>query len=186
MDAKFYSPGDDTFTFISLLQQDEQFIKTQKIKVILEVGCGSGEISKHLEKMHQDVIILSTDINEYALENTKNIMRNPNLSKTSLLNNIKQSLVDMIVFNPPYVETEEYKFDDIQAAYSGGKNGREVIDQFINQLQNVKLVYLLIIKNNNPNDVLMLFKKKNYHAEILKTRKILGETIYIIRAQLNK
>ncbi len=47
--------------------------------------------------------------------------------------NIRPQTVDLLVFNPPYVpsEQEELGRADIAAAWAGGLNGRVVIDRFL-------------------------------------------------------
>lgn len=44
--------------------------------------------------------------------------------------------IDILIFNPPYVpsELEELGSSGIEAAWAGGKDGREVIDQFLPKL----------------------------------------------------
>ncbi|XP_070642159.1 methyltransferase N6AMT1 isoform X7 [Bos indicus] len=80
-----------------------------------------------------------------------------------LLPRLKES-VDLLVFNPPYVVTppEEVGSRGIQAAWAGGRNGREVIDRFLplapDLLSPRGLFYLVTIKENNP----VLLKKRSY------------------------
>lgn len=51
---------------------------------------------------------------------------------TALLPTLEGKL-DIIIFNPPYVPTEddEVAMDGIEASYAGGERGRRVIDRFM-------------------------------------------------------
>jgi methylase of polypeptide subunit release factors len=51
---------------------------------------------------------------------------------TALLPTLEGKL-DVIIFNPPYVPTEddEVAMDGIEASYAGGERGRRVIDRFM-------------------------------------------------------
>ncbi|KAF4025919.1 hypothetical protein G4228_018070 [Cervus hanglu yarkandensis] len=74
-----------------------------------------------------------------------------------LLPRLKEK-VDLLVFNPPYVVTppEEVGSRGIQAAWAGGRSGREVIDRFLplapDLLSPRGLFYLVTIKENNPGN----------------------------------
>lgn len=58
--------------------------------------------------------------------------------------------------------------------------GREIIDEFINQV-NVKMFYLLVIEANKYKEVIANIKNKGYIVEIKRIRRILGETIIILK-----
>ncbi|KAM0685789.1 HemK methyltransferase member 2 [Conglomerata obtusa] len=187
MNQAYYEPGDDTYTLIECLKEQRNYIDNLNPKIIIEIGCGSGIISAYLKDTLPNSCLLSTDINKKALQNTSSLV-DTNLICTSLMENIKQECVDLVVFNPPYVETSENETDenDIRASYSGGKNGRKIIDLFIEQLSYVKCFYLLVIRVNKQEEVLDYISTKKYQTEIVYTRKIMGETIFIIRGTKNK
>lgn len=182
MNEEFYEPGDDTYNFLKVLKSEGDFIAQRAPKVILEVGCGSGIISDYLKTNYSNALVLSSDVNYKALVNTKKIV-DSEVFKSSLLQNVKQMHIDLLVFNPPYVETieEDVGHEDMRASFSGGSHGNTVIKQFIDELKDVKLIYLLTIKLNMPEVILELLTKKGYDASIISTKKILGETICIVK-----
>lgn len=181
MNNLFYAPGDDTFTFIKTLEA--RTTELTNSNVIIEIGCGNGLITKFLTDTFPTSLILSTDINIEALNETSKY--NKNLIHSSLLQNINQDYIDVVIFNPPYVETsdDELCFDDIRASYSGGLNGRRIIERFIDEIVNIKVIFLLVIRKNDPEYILEKIRMKGYRAEIIKVRRIMAETINIIRGE---
>lgn len=75
-------------------------------------------------------------------------------------------LADIILFNPPYVPTEENEFSEarstLSAAWAGGPKGRMVIDRFIKQIDTVLsksgVLYILLLRENDPEEVADLIK----------------------------
>jgi len=73
--------------------------------------------------------------------------------------NIRCGLVDVLIFNPPYVPTpsEEVRGRGIEAAWAGGRHGREVIDRFLPQIPKLLspsgICYLLLVQDNKPMEI---------------------------------
>lgn len=178
MDMKYYEPGDDTFIFLDILIENLRKSNTIENNVFLEIGTGSGYLTSKIQENFPKNFFISTDINKNV---PRKIRKNKELIFADLLEPIRQDLVDVIFFNPPYVHTEFVTKRGIEASYEGGKNGREVIDNFINKLK-VKIVFLLIIEVNKPDEVLRLFDKNGYDAKIIFEKDIIGEKIFIVKS----
>lgn len=163
----WYEPDEDTYTLIDVLKEEKL-----ENKVIVDLGTSTGIITESLKKRNT---LISVDLNIKALYNH----RGGNLVRADLLCSIDQDSVDLIVFNPPYVP------DTDDPIIGGGPHGREVIDKFIN-IVSAKTFYLLVIEANNPREIVNVLRARGYEVEILKRRKILGETIYIIRGISSK
>lgn len=87
------------------------------------------------------LVFLTTDINEFACKTTQQTGIHNEITqiepiRTSLVDGIMPRLknrIDILCFNPPYVVTthEEVGSLGIEAAWAGGIDGREVIDQLL-------------------------------------------------------
>ncbi|KAF7684514.1 Methyltransferase N6AMT1 [Astathelohania contejeani] len=182
---EYYEPGDDTFTLLDVLEDN---LKNKEHLVILEIGTGSGIISRYIYQVLKCGFVLSTDVNQHALLHCleKGSRFSNDLIKSSLLKNINQNMLDVIIFNPPYVPTpdDECFHNDIRASWAGGAKGRRIIDQFIKELNKFKgLMFLVVIEPNNPKEVIKLLETKGYKTNIANVRRILGEVLYVIKAE---
>ena len=74
---------------------------------------------------------------------------------------------DIIIFNPPYLESDDYKHADLD----GGKKGREILDRFLEQMP-------LYLKKNGK--CFFLQTDLNGHAETEKLLKAKGMKFKII------
>lgn len=166
---EWYEPGEDSYTFLDALKEEN--IHHQ---IVLDLGCSTGILSEFLSLNN---FVLSVDLNIAALrEFNRNSEIKRNLIETDLLRGINQRNINVVVFNPPYVPDFDCPI------LGGGVLGREVIDRFI-EVINTKVFYLLVIEANNPIEITNLIIKRGYNCKILKIRKVLGETIIIIKAQ---
>lgn len=158
-----YDPVEDTYFLSDAIQADKSLLNnTVKPKICIEVGSGSGYISAVLSHvLGNSAFVISTDVNVRASQITAATMGANGAAGFSgsvvcdlvgpLAERLKNS-VDVLIFNPPYVPTdeEEYKRSvethDISAAWAGGPTGTAVLDRLI---PNVKVNHLLIIININ-------------------------------------
>lgn len=103
--------------------------------VILDLCTGSGAIAVSLAKYIKNVHICAVDISSKALEIAKKnaelngVKNNIEFIESNLFDKIKERKFDIIVSNPPYIETETIKTlsKDVQSepkiALDGGKDG---------------------------------------------------------------
>lgn len=161
----------------------------EKGDYVLDMGCGSGiqGITASLKAKK----VLSADISPAALEacflnaDTNNV-KNMEFRESDLFSNINEDeLFDLIIFNPPYVPSDE---KDLEAkAWAGGTMGREVIDRFIldapKHLKAGGRIELLVSSVNDPEEVIKALKKKNLETRILAKEKLWFEEIYILLAK---
>ena len=172
--------------------------------IVLEIGCGSGAVSTFLASQlsQNGVIVYVTDINERALEVTKQtasacsggapIPIHLEAVKcdlvSALLPRLKHS-VDCLIFNPPYVPTpdEEVGGTSIEASWAGGVNGRKVVDRAIPQMAQILarpngVAYMITVDDNRPEEIAIMFRelgldmrpivRRRAHNEYLSVQKI--------------
>ncbi|XP_071878048.1 hemK methyltransferase 2 [Bombus fervidus] len=191
-----YEPSEDSFLLIDALEADLEVLKVTKPVMCLEIGSGSGivitalamALKKHCQSYH-----LAIDINidackiskKTAAENLVEI----DIVQMDLLNCIRSdSVFDIVIFNPPYVVTSDDEISNGQIlfkAWAGGTNGRKVMERVFPKipdiLSNTGVFYLLVIKENDPENILRTFMDLNMVGKIVAERKIRGEHLYILR-----
>ncbi|KAG2225779.1 hypothetical protein INT45_011447 [Circinella minor] len=197
---KVYEPAEDTFLLLDALEQDEKAIQAKKPTLCLEIGSGSGCVTTMLAKIvgASNAVFFTTDINSDACQVTQRTGRHNNvLSIESIQTSLVESLlprfsqaIDILCFNPPYVVTppEEVGSHGIEAAWAGGIDGRQVIDEllpFVPQLLSPQGVfYLLLINENRPTEVVnIMCTQYSMQAEIMMERRAGRERQYILKIQ---
>lgn len=172
--------------------------------VILEVGTGSGVVlaflTAHAEEIfgRADLLSLGTDVNPFACRATEKTVlqacqeepqrvknrkdmeeRNSKHHPLAILNadlttSIRSGMVDVLIFNPPYVPTSEvplpatadtcssaFQYDShlLALSYAGGVHGMEVTNKLLEQIPRVLspergLAYILLCEQNKPEEVM--------------------------------
>ncbi|RCI03784.1 HemK methyltransferase member 2 [Rhizopus stolonifer] len=198
--GRVYEPAEDTFLLLDALEEDQDLIQSIKPRICLEIGSGSGCVTTLLAKIVGDsnALFLTTDINEFACQTTKqtglqNAVKHIEPICTSLVDGLLSRLrnqIDILCFNPPYVVTthEEVGSKGIEAAWAGGIDGREVIDEllpYVKHLLSPKgIFYLLLINENKPEQVVEIMQK-DYHmkAKIVSQRRAGRERQFIVKIE---
>ena len=108
----------------------------------MEIGTGTGTVAMYASKLTDNQITV-TDINLDALslaeENFKiNNIDNIETVFGNLFEPLENRKFDVILFNTPYLPTEENDIidDDLNYAFDGGADGRKVIDPFLYEVKN--------------------------------------------------
>ena len=133
-DDNVYVPAEDSY----LLAEN---LEIEKGESVLEIGTGSGIVAMYASRLTDNITV--TDINfdacRLAEENFKaNGIENIEILFGNLFEPVKTRKFDVILFNTPYLPTEndEVIDDTINYAFDGGLNGRKVIDMFLNEVKN--------------------------------------------------
>ena len=129
-----YVPAEDTFLIA-------KHIPTKlKGKKVLDLGCGSGLLAV-TAAIHGGEVT-ATDINPIALKNTgENAKRfdvNVKLIESDLFNKIGGKF-DLILFNPPYIPSDEhdiYLSPTMRKALVSGKRGIDIMKRFLKEYKN--------------------------------------------------
>ena len=134
IDDNVYIPAEDSY----LLADNLEIKQGQSV---LEIGTGSGIVAMYASRLTDNITV--TDINfdacELARKNFEdNGIENIEILFGNLFEPVKNRKFDVILFNTPYLPTEEDEVldDTINYAFDGGLNGRKVIDLFLNEVEN--------------------------------------------------
>lgn len=111
---------------------------------------------------------------------------------TSALTTRLTNSVDLLIFNPPYVATEQSECSsrNLTASWAGGKNGMQVVWKFVEQAAQILSphgqFYLVLEKVNNPFNVMDEMETKyKLRCQVVLNRKCGIEHLYIICGKKN-
>ncbi|ENN96482.1 methyltransferase [Methanocaldococcus villosus KIN24-T80] len=179
-----YEPAEDSYLLLNNLVDVEG-------KEVLEIGTGCGLIAIACYKKGAKRVV-ATDINPYAVKLAKYNAKLNNakieIIESDLFENIKGKF-DVIIFNPPYLPTEEdEKLDGyINYAFDGGKDGRAVLDRFLKEapkyLKDGGVIQLVQSSLNDKDKTLSILKNLGFKVEIKAKLKLPFEELYIINAK---
>ncbi len=128
---RVYQPAEDT-----QLLAETAVIHVESSDRVLDVGTGSGFIASHVAD-ETGASVLGSDLNPHACRQAR--AAGIPVVRADQLTPFRDGAFDVVVFNPPYLPTDPDKeWDDwMEAALSGGQDGREVIEPFLADLRRV-------------------------------------------------
>lgn len=209
--SRVYEPAEDSFVLLDSLEMEIEFLKVRFqsqgiMPLVLELGTGSGIVTAF---MHQSVLqggalFLTGDVNIAACEASLNTSSQN--GGTQYIDTIQGSLttylrkdlgVDILVFNPPYVPTEnvppipdlenEQQGDSrwLDLALDGGVDGMEVTYKVLNNLGSILssngVAYILFCKRNQPEKVSEYMSQRGFYATKILERTAGFEVLSVYR-----
>ncbi len=170
---KVYPPREDTFLLLDT-------ISVGPGERVLEMGCGTGIISLHCAKKGAEVI--GADVNPHAVSCAQeNALRNgidAEFVHSDLFLDVEGSF-DVMVFNPPYLATEER--GELEASWAGGETGTKVLERFLidapSHLRKGGRLYVLLssmMQGAALNSVL-----SQYRRERVASKKLFYEELWV-------
>lgn len=187
MNLKFYVdenvliPQPDTEILVEEVLKKINKINDKKTIKILDMCTGSGAIAisikKYAESSNKNLEVYALDISEQALEiakkNAKNNKVNINFILSDMFSNVKEKDFDIIVSNPPYIESKtilelsKEVQNEPYIALNGGEDGLDfyrIIAQKGYTYLNEKGCVLLEIGYKQKEKVMELFElEKKYN-----------------------
>ncbi|XP_052864561.1 uncharacterized protein LOC128271161 [Anopheles cruzii] len=204
-----YEPAEDTFLLLDALEDELPDIVRRQPLLCVEIGPGSGVIitalrqSLSLASKEVPPHCLGFDINPAACRMTHRTSALNGAAvdavNSDLLGSLRSHSVDLLVFNPPYVPTqppassdslEEHidefrRSEQLTHSWAGGIDGRAVTDRVVADLKRVLapggVLYLLLVKENKPQEVLRCVERLGFRGNIVKERRIRGEHLFVLR-----
>ena len=183
-DDNVYVPAEDSY----LLAENLQIKEGQSV---LEIGTGSGIVAMYASRLTDKITV--TDINFDACELARKNFRKNNIENIEILWGNMFEVVgnrkfDVILFNTPYLPTEEDEVLDntINYAFDGGLNGRKVIDLFLNEVKNHLndggIVQMIQSSLSGNDETLLKLDELGFIAEIAASEHFFFEDITLINA----
>ena len=183
-DDNVYIPAEDSY-----LLADNLEIKPGES--VLEIGTGSGIVAMYASKLTDNITV--TDINFDACLLAEKNFKDNNIENIEILfgnlfEPVKNRKFDVILFNTPYLPTEEDEVldDTINYAFDGGLNGRKVIDLFLNEVSNHLndggIVQIIQSSLSGNEETLSRFDELGFISEIKESEHFFFEDITLINA----
>ena len=183
-DDNVYVPAEDSYLLADNLEIEEG-------QSVLEIGTGSGIVAMYASRLTDRITV--TDINfDACLLAEKNFndnnIENIEILFGNLFEPVKNRKFDVILFNTPYLPTEEDDVidDTINYAFDGGLNGRKVIDLFLDEVKNHLndggIVQMIQSSLSGNQETLDRLDEMGFIAEIKASEHFFFEDITLINA----
>ncbi len=183
-----YEPAEDSF----LLADNLKLAPGSKV---LDLGSGCGILAVKAAELGCEVV--SVDINPYAVRCVEKNAESLGLKdrihvvRTDLFASFRRGKVfDVIVFNPPYLPTGDFKVGGwLEKAWNGGESGREIIRRFVDEvgdyLKDEGEALMVQSSLSKVEETLKQFRERGFKPEILTKIDFDFETLFLIRAKKN-
>ncbi len=181
-----YPPAEDSFLLA------ESIIDTKGHKA-LDIGTGCGIQAIILSRNCRHVVATDIDRKCKAALTVNSILNNVRPPEFRL-GNLYEPLrlgekFDIIVFNPPYLAEDPEVSIPESCWWSGGENGRAVVQRFIKGLKAFLrpegAAYLVINDNPPVEETLKKIEDEKLIWEVVNEIKIAFDKIYVLKLRLN-
>jgi len=182
-----YEPAEDSF-----LAADYLVHVVKEDDAVLDVGTGCGILAIIAAKRAKKVV--ATDTNPHAVKCAKlnaeanGVDTKIDVRRGDLFKPIRRTeKFSVIVFNSPYLPTASSEQKTwIERAWSGGPDGRQLIDRFIAEASQylTKNGRILLVQSSlaNIDETLNAFLEEGLEARVVAEKKVPFETIAVVQA----
>jgi methylase of polypeptide subunit release factors len=180
-EEKIYMPSDDTYLFEEALLRETASINNINM---LEIGSGSGYLS--CKVCRENIYLISTDIDPYAIECTKNLLDlcgcvnyDVIICRSGLC--IRDHSIDIVFSNPPYLPGYE------DHRWSGGLSGVEIAEEIMfNSHRILRRGGSLLILLSSLGDLKRFLKRSleyNFKIKTVKWIRKFFETLIVFKLE---
>ncbi len=176
-----YEPAEDSFLLADVVLQ-----YAYDGMRIIEIGTGTGIVSAVIRANLNPELIIATDINPYAARCAK--ANGIDVIRTDMFEGIKRlPIFDLIVFNPPYLPTEDGKIEGwLNYAFDGGISGNDTVEAFLGSvgdyMSDNSSILMVTSSLADIEYILDKMKDKDLCPEIVASTRYFFEDIVVIRA----
>ncbi|XP_002741815.1 methyltransferase HEMK2-like [Saccoglossus kowalevskii] len=190
-----YEPAEDTFLLLDALEKEFETLQNLRPLICVEVGCGAGVVITFLASLlKSDTLCFGTDINYNAAQLSQKTSNQNGMTVNTIVSDLVNALqprlnglIDVLIFNPPYVLTpsEEVGSRDIVASWAGGIDGRQVIDRILPIIPTVLspkgVFYLLILKENKQDEIEDIMNSHGFEMAVVLQRRTGPERLSVLK-----
>lgn len=168
-----YKPAEDSY----LLEKEVK--KYSKNRRVLDMGAGSGIQSK-AALIGGAISLIATDKNPQAILD----LRKKGIKgiQSDLFSDIEGKF-DLIIFNPPYLPSDDREDSESRLTTTGGKRGDEIILRFLRSLKKHLAnegVSLIVLSSLTPKKkILSELKRQKLCYEVLSSQRFFFETLEV-------
>lgn len=176
-----YRPAEDTWLL------EDSLRNLQKLGRSVEVGCGTGYITKILSEKSREVVAIEKDIQSayQARENLKDYLKNVHIIVGDALSPINSyAMIDLIVSNPPYLPFDETPHDPmIHGGPTGVETSIEIIRQALPFLRKGCKLFLISSSLSDQEKLLRTVHQYGLSVENVNSRHIFFEDLVCLKIQ---
>ncbi|WP_290595691.1 MULTISPECIES: HemK2/MTQ2 family protein methyltransferase [unclassified Archaeoglobus] len=171
-----YEPAEDSELLLEVALRE-----VREEDEVVEIGAGSGFVAERLKGKCK--FLLTTDISPYAAKELRK--KGLDVVRTDIAKGVKKKF-SLVLFNPPYLELEDHlkKGDWLDVAVDGGRGGIEVIERFLNSLDEILTSNgraILIASSYNEPQIYDLIEGLGFKYDIVGRRNLFFEKLYAIK-----
>ncbi|XP_041355853.1 methyltransferase N6AMT1-like isoform X2 [Gigantopelta aegis] len=161
-----YEPAEDSFLLLDALESEHTLLKQMRCTDI-----NPSAVSVAIETAKKNGVCVQPVISDLV----------------GGLETRLKGCVDILIFNPPYVVTpsNEVGSQGIEASWAGGDRGREVVDRLFPLVADLLsphgVFYLVIIKENDPDDIRSIMEKQGLNMQVVKSRRSGPEFLSVLK-----
>ena len=208
-----YPPSDDTYLIIDYFKKNisENFfdgLPITTIRKVLDMGTGTGVIALFFQEIKNFLSkftakIFASDISDAAIrcatinERINNYKDSLTFIKSDLFRKFPPNLqhsFDIIVFNPPYLPSINYKENNLirkssDSNWDGGERGFELFLEFIKRVKNFLnseqkyYIYYISSSSTDLNQLNDELETKGFQNRVLNKKHIFFEDIILNRLE---